>query len=234
MPDTVVIEPRFCGPADSGNGGYTCGVVGSVLGGAAEVTLRRPPPLGRPITLVRAGDAVQATVDGELVAEAKPSTLDLDAPEAPSLEEAMEATKRFPWRENHLYPTCFVCGPKRRPGDGLCIYPGAVDGRLVAAAPLIPDPTLGDSEGRLRPEIAWAALDCPSWFGFQCFHPFDGVILLGRLAVRIDTLPSIGDRCISLGWSIGREGRKIHTAAALCSEDGVLLAMSRATWIVAK
>jgi post-segregation antitoxin (ccd killing protein) len=234
MTGTVIISSRFCGPADSGNGGYSCGVVASILDGVAEVTLRRPPPLDRPIALVRTGEGVQAMADGELVAEARPAELNLEAPPAPSLQEAIEASKRFLWRENHLYPRCFVCGPKRAPGDGLCIYPGAVEGREVAAAPFTPDATLCDAEGRLRPEMAWAALDCPSWFGFHCFNHFDGVVLLGRLAARIDALPRIGDRCISVGWSLGREGRKIHCAAALYAEGGPLLAMSRATWIVTK
>jgi hypothetical protein len=234
MPEPVVIASRFCGPLDSGNGGYSCGVVASLIDGAAEVTLRRPPPLDRPIDLLQTGEQVEARVGGDLIAEAKPTVVELDTPPAPSLADAIEATARFPGHEHHLYPMCFVCGPKRASGDGLCVFPGAVTGREIVAAPFTPDVSLGDSEGRLRREIAWAALDCPSWFGFSCFHPFDGVILLGRLAARIDALPRIGDRCILAGWSLGRDGRKIHSAAALYSEAGSVLAVSRATWIVVK
>jgi hypothetical protein len=46
------IEERYRGPPDSGNGGYVCGLVAGFLGGSAEVTLRRPPPLDRTL-LVR-------------------------------------------------------------------------------------------------------------------------------------------------------------------------------------
>ena len=47
---SLVVERRFCGPAESGNGGYVSGLlaqrVGADAGGsAAVVTLRMPPPL---------------------------------------------------------------------------------------------------------------------------------------------------------------------------------------------
>ena len=41
----VVIERRFRGPADSGHGGYTRGLFAREIPGAAEVSLRVPPPL---------------------------------------------------------------------------------------------------------------------------------------------------------------------------------------------
>ncbi len=43
--EMVVIERRFRGPADSGHGGYTCGLLAREIPGAAEVSLRVPPPL---------------------------------------------------------------------------------------------------------------------------------------------------------------------------------------------
>jgi hypothetical protein len=51
--ETLTIEGRFNGPEGSGNGGYTCGLLARELDGEAEVTLRRPPPLDRPLVLVR-------------------------------------------------------------------------------------------------------------------------------------------------------------------------------------
>lgn len=170
----------------------------------------------------------------ELVAEAKPSRVELVPPAAPSFAEAADAAKRFPWYTGHPYPSCFVCGPERTPGDGLCIHPGAIPERNVAAAPFLLDPSIVDANGRLRPEIAWAALDCPSWFGFDCFHAFEGRILLGRLTARIDDLPRLGDRCIAGGWFLERDGRKIHCGSAIWSESGAVLAVARATWITLK
>jgi hypothetical protein len=47
----LVIAPRFCGPPDSGNGGYVCGLIAGRLDGQAEITLRAPPPLATPMTV---------------------------------------------------------------------------------------------------------------------------------------------------------------------------------------
>lgn len=238
QPKRVIIERRFRGPPDSGNGGYSCGVLGALfgLGAVTEVTLRKPPPLDRPFDVAsRADGSITLELEGELVAEAKPSTLDVTPPAAPSFDEAVAASTRYAWREDHPYPTCFVCGPKRPPHDGLCVFPGPVEGRAIAAAPFVPDETLVDASGTLRPEIAWATLDCPSWFGFHVLHPtFSERVLLGRLTARIDKLPKRGDRCIAVGWSLGREGRKIPCGSALYTESGALLALAQAMWIVLK
>jgi hypothetical protein len=55
------LEGRFCGPPASANGGYDCGSIAGLLGGGVEVTLRRPPLLGRLLRLrVDDGGAVDA------------------------------------------------------------------------------------------------------------------------------------------------------------------------------
>jgi hypothetical protein len=197
--------------------------------------LRRPPPLDRPIAVERTDAQVRLTVDGQLIAEAKPAGFSLEPPPPPSFAEATAASTRYLWRDTHPYPTCFVCGPRRSPGDGLCIYPGAVEGCAIAAAPFVPDASLVDESGRVRPEMVWASLDCPSWFGYHCFHELtEGLVLLGRLAARIDERPRAGERCVCVGWFLGREGRKIQCGSALYAESGRLLAAGKATWIVVK
>src|SRR5215218_4317713 len=45
----IVIDRRFRGPDQSGNGGYTCGLVAGAMDGPAAVTLRLPPPLEVPL-----------------------------------------------------------------------------------------------------------------------------------------------------------------------------------------
>ena len=46
MNDRVVIDRRFNGPPNSANGGYACGLVGTVVKApAVRVSLRKPPPL---------------------------------------------------------------------------------------------------------------------------------------------------------------------------------------------
>ena len=63
----------FCGPPDSGDGGYVCGVLAAYLSEPAEVTLRRPPPLGIPLTVTREASSARLEHDGALVAEAVPA-----------------------------------------------------------------------------------------------------------------------------------------------------------------
>jgi len=69
---------RFCGSPGSANGGYACGSIAELLGGGVEVTLRRPPPLGRPLRLrLRDGGAAAVHDGDELVAEARPAMVAL-------------------------------------------------------------------------------------------------------------------------------------------------------------
>jgi hypothetical protein len=180
----------------------------------------------------RSGTGIVVTVGPKVVAEAVPATLALEPAAPVSFDEAESAARRYPWTEGHPFPECFVCGPDRAVGDGLRVFPGAVDGRQVAAAPWVPGAWLGDGSGRVPPEIVWAALDCPSWFGMQCFHPREGRVLLGRLAAQILRRPQVGERCVCVGWFISRDERKIHCGAALYSESEGLLGLGKATWIV--
>jgi hypothetical protein len=213
----VIIPPRFNGPPDSANGGYACGLLSEALGGGFEVTLRRPPPLGIELDLVgnelRHGD--------EVIAEARRNTQVLDAPEPVSLEEAEAASSRYPGFEHHAYPTCFTCGPERE--DGLGVFPGPVEGRDgVVATPWTP--------GAVRPEIVWAALDCPSGWAVDDFSR-EGV-LLGRMAAAIHELPPSGEAQVVIGWRIAEAGRKRFAGSALFDRAGGLLAAARSTWIV--
>jgi len=45
----IIIDKRYCGPPNSGNGGYVCGRLAQHIPGGAEVTLRAPPPLDKPL-----------------------------------------------------------------------------------------------------------------------------------------------------------------------------------------
>jgi hypothetical protein len=224
----LVIEARFCGPPDSGNGGYVCGLLGAVLGGPGEITLRQPPPIGRPL-LRRATDRGLALFDGDqLVAEGVPARLELDVPDPVHPAAAMEAAQRYPGFDLHPYPTCFVCGPQRDEGDGLRIFPGPVTDRDVVAAPWTPGRTLANGESVVRPEFVWAALDCPGAFA----NGFPEIpMVLGRLTVELIRPVRAGQPLVVLGWSEGSERRKLFAGTALLGQDGELVAQARATWI---
>ncbi len=71
MTGRLLVGPRYCGPPGTGNGGYVSGLIAGFLDGPAEVTLRRPPPLGTPLAVQRDGDQAIRVLDGPtLVAEA--------------------------------------------------------------------------------------------------------------------------------------------------------------------
>jgi hypothetical protein len=220
---TVVIDPRFNGPPGSANGGYTSGLVAELVDGEAEVTLRRPPPLGRPLRVERADGAV-CLLDGDaLVAEGLPASVELEPAAPVTVEEATRAAEAYPGFDHHVFPTCLVCGPERPEGEGLRIFAGPVEGRDVVAAPWAV-PAWVDRR------IVWAALDCPG--AIAVGFPERGDTVLGRLAARIDRVPEPGATCVVVAWPLGEEGRKLYAGTALYDEAGYLLALARATWIV--
>ena len=230
MTETVVIDRRFCGPPDSANGGYACGLVARGIDGPAEVTLRLPPPLDTPLQLRRDGEGAQLLDGDRLVAEGRRANVEVDVPAPVSLHAARRATEDYPWREVHAYPTCFVCGPDRRPGDALCIFPGPVDGATMYAAPWTPDPSLAHADGAVRDEFVWSALDCPSGVATRSLDQA-GLMLLGRLSTDLRRPLQAGRTYVVQAWPLERDGRKLHTASALFDEDGVLCAAARAVWI---
>ncbi len=218
----MIVPGRYNGPPDSANGGYACGLVAGLLGGVAEVTLRLPPPLDRELEVVRANGRVEVRDGPALVAEAKPAELDVDVPAPVSVEEAAEASTRYVGFVHHAYNTCFVCGPRRE--DGLRVYAGPVTGREgLVASPWTPPE-------EVRPELVWAALDCPSGWAVDDFQR-EGV-LLGRMAAEIGGLPESGAPHVVVGWRIGEEGRKRYAGSALLTAGGDVLARARSTWIV--
>jgi hypothetical protein len=236
--DEIRIEPRFCGPPESGHGGYTCGVVAARVDGSAVVTLRRPPPLGTPLAVVKGDGGSLRVLDGdELIAEGERGDEDLgvDVPDPVSVTEAEAAglaSRLHQHPEDHPFPTCFVCGPQRAPGDGLRIIVGPVAGREVAADVWTPAVHLADTKGAVRPEFVWAALDCSGGIGSWLVDPLDGnPFVLGRFAVRIAGPVRAGAPHAVVGWRLARDGRKVTAGSAVFSGDGELVGLARATWI---
>ena len=89
--DSLVIPARFNGPPDSGHGGYSAGLVGTLVEGPAEAALRAPPPLETPLAVEREGERVGALHDGAVVLEAGPAELDVDVPAPVAVEDASAA-----------------------------------------------------------------------------------------------------------------------------------------------
>jgi hypothetical protein len=220
----LLIPSRFNGPPTSANGGYTCGLVAGLLDeGAAEVTLRSPPPLDTQLEVERDDGGVRVS-DGEvLVAEGRAAPLELQPPAAVSVEEAEAASRagQEHWTAKHPFPTCFVCGPDRPPGDGYRIFPGQLRDGLFAA---VWTPASSRAEG------TWAALDCPTSAPVANFGEGPAMVL-GRLTARLDAPVEPGRPHVVLSWPLAADGRKRHAGAALFDEAGALLAIARALWI---
>lgn len=244
--NVLIVDARHNGPPGSGNGGWTSGLIAAHVGahvtggGVPEVTLRKPPPLQTPLTVIttellgrgaspRGKHAPLGAAwpeeglrvvdpDGTVIATARSRQEEI-APVPPVARDvAAEAMDRYPGHGEHHFPTCFVCGPQRL--DGLRVFPGRLADGRTAAIFTVPDD--------IEAVTVWAALDCPGgWTVIEGDRPW----VLGRLAVAIDELPKSGEECVVVGQAVSREGRKALIRTTLYAERGRSLARGEATWI---
>ncbi len=229
---TLSIAKRFRGPAESANGGYFAGSLAVHAGQTVTVRLLRPPPLEQPLQVQTLPDGTLLVMQSaERIATAHPARLALTAPPAPQYFEAVEASRRYAGFQHHRFPTCFVCGTQRPRGDGMRIFAGALPERALVAAPWVPDASLDQGDGKVRPEFMSAALDCP---GFYAVSADDRMMLLGEITAHVNRLAHVGERCTVIGWALESEGRKHGAGTAVLGEDGDLCASARALWIEPK
>jgi hypothetical protein len=232
----ISIPPRFRGPPGMVNGGFACGSLAALGRGDVEVTLRRPVPLGRRLRARANGDGSLLLEDGDtMLATARPAdaAVDLAVPDVVTPEQARAAAGRSRYYDDPLFPGCFVCGTARAPGDGLRVFAGLVPGTTSLAAPWTPDRSVTGEDGRVRPEVVWAALDCPGGLAAveSADLPGDTAILLGRMTATLAGRPEAGDDCRVVAWPIGHDGRKHMAGSALLDADGQVLAAARTVWI---
>jgi hypothetical protein len=228
----VLIPRRFNGPPASANGGYACGLVARHIGrGPAAVSLRSPPPLDTALALSRGdGGSVILRHRDVLVADGAPAdALGLEPPVRPSVAAGREALRRHPWLHGrHPFSDCYVCGAGRH--DGLGLHFGELRGRPgLTAALLVADETVPHDGAGVLPEIAWAALDCPSYV--PAMWDADVPSLLARMHAEVLAPIPLGEPVVAVGWPLGADGRKHHTASALLAADGRLLARARNLWV---
>jgi hypothetical protein len=225
-----VIARRFNGPPDSGQGGYSCGLVAERIGGTASVSLRRPPPLERPLEVRRSDDGSVALLDGEdVVADGAPAELELDVPEPVAMEEAQRAAGNSPWIDRHPFPSCFGCGPDRSQDEAIAVIMGEVEGRDVHASVWTPHPDFAGHGGAVTPLFMWAALDCPT--SSRACLDAAAPCVLGRLTARVLAPARAGEPHSVTSWLIGRDGRKRYGGAAIHTADGECCGYSEGLWI---
>lgn len=236
MTETIELASRFNGPPGSGNGGYCCGRFAALLDpDRARVRLMLPPPLGQPLRVERDGHGVTVWHDDRQVAQVWPGEPLDSPPPPPSLPQARLAGARFERFEEHPYPGCFVCGPSRRPGDGLRLFTGPLNSSAdpidrSRVAGVLEFPLDLAQEPSAATELAWAALDCP---GAYTFDPGPGqAMLLGELMAEILAPLPASEPLVVQGWHGQHEGRKHRVGTAIHAADGRCLAAARATWII--
>ena len=228
MTQTITIAQRYCGPPETGNGGYVCGLLAEFIDGPALVRLQEPTPLDVAMEVRQAPSGVELIRGATVIATARRSEVALAVPSAPDFAQAEAAARDYRGFKSHPFPHCFVCGPHRKADDGLRIFPGRLAAKGLVASPWVPDATLADGAGLVRREFLWAALDCPGAFSFDVA---DGTpVLLGELAASISGRVRVGERCVVIGWELTRDGRRHYTGTALFSESGELRGLARATW----
>lgn len=225
----LTVAGRFNGPEGSGNGGYACGLFAELVEGPAEVSLRSPVPLDRPLQAEGREDGSHAIRDGEtLVAEATPAEqLELDPPAAVSPAEAEKASAAYPAPAEGLFSRCFVCGRARE--DALGVFAGLVAGTDLVASPWTPPEWTAGAGGVVRPEFVWAVLDCPTYFAL--YRDSTPMSFLVAMRARIDAPVRAGTEHVVVAWPIAREGRKHFAGSAVLSADGEPLAVARALLI---
>jgi hypothetical protein len=245
---SLVLDARYCGPPTSANGGYAAGRLArevlqaaglpSVGGPWVEVTLRAPVPLATPLTVQTgpqpsdpatamaavARDADQLVAEVRVLAE---EPVDVAPVPAVDLAAAEQAATGYLGLHVHPFPTCWVCGPHRPPGDGYHLQPGMLDADTTACVwTVLPGHT--DADGTLAAEAVWAALDCPGgWTALAAGR----VVLLGRLTAAVRDVPRVGEQCVVRGARLGEQGRKTFTATTAYGQDGRVLGHALAVWV---
>lgn len=229
MSESLVVPARFCGPPNSGNGGWTSGHLAQLVDGAHDdgavtVRLRTPPPLDTEMAVSRGDDGTVELWDGQvLVAQAFPAE-PLDTTEVPlpvSHPQALAAGASYEGLRSHPFPTCFACGTERDPSDALCLRTGVLTGQsTVRAAAWTPRES--------TPELVWAALDCP---GAWASGIAGRELVLGTMTASIRALPSVGEPYVVMAWPRGQDGRKYYSGTCLYAAGGQLLAQANAVWI---
>lgn len=226
---SVMFPGRFNGPPGSANGGYACGVIaGHIPVDLVEVTLLHPPPLDTELLVEDRGPVYEVhPPGGDVVATAKPvdETVEVLPPVLDVPTDAAAAVQDA----NHPFRSCFTCGPDREPGDGLRIFVKRLHGQAILADQWTPAESLADADGVIRPEIVWAALDCPG--GWAAFNRIPGgIAVLSQMTAHIERVPRVGEECVVVATSDWHDGRKLGARSALYTAGGELLGAARAVY----
>ena len=225
---SILIDPVFNGPPESGNGGYVAGLMGDLLSGEGpilfETSLKAPPPLNKPLDLGETGQGLALLEDGKPVATARLlDHLELAMPALPDPVVNNCAVSLATGFDN-----CFVCGTARDTRSGLCLHatqqPPPSNQWI---APFSVNAAFCDSAGTLGRRFLIAALDCPGYAAVS-----NGALaVLARFRVRVTGALKAGDAAHVYAWPISQSGRKLVAGTAIKAPDGKLVGEAEALWI---
>ncbi|PJZ55680.1 hypothetical protein [Leptospira barantonii] len=241
--ESIEINEKYNGPPKSGNGGYVAGITANrIENNAVVIKIRAPAPLNETLYYSRdpSGSGIKLLSKGtnSVIADAKEdSEFYMDVPElnSSSLEGIQNPEQEYLGFHKHPFPTCFVCGPNRNHKDGMRIFPAKISDQVgfthLHGAFWNPWKDLSGTDGKIRDEIVWAALDCPGGFAASYVEPT--LIVLVKLRGRL--LESIFPEVpyAIQAWEIGRNRRqRIAGTAIYRIDDRKCVAYSEALWMV--
>ncbi len=231
---TITISKQYNGPPASANGGYVSGLIAASMAGAASVSLKSPPPLDVALTLLSDGQSAKLINGDTLIAEGHQTDLDL---RVPSLKHGFKTTPIAALETGEFEPfdSCFVCGNNRQVDDGLHIISKSVENRsdLVAGQWELDENI--STDGFVKPEFIWAALDCPGYFACA---PGEAA-LLGKFDAEILRPLPLAEQATVIGWDMtpktknghALSGRKRLAGTAVLNAKGDVIAKALAVWV---
>ncbi|MGE0308205.1 MAG: hypothetical protein AB7Q27_20890 [Acidimicrobiia bacterium] len=235
MVGSFELPTRFSGFEGVAYGGYAAGRIAGLVEvdevAGVAVSLRSPPPVGRPLRYESDGDRVVVWSGETLVAEASAWSGALEVPAPPSLAEAVDAEGGYPGHHHHAFPRCFGCGPERGYDDGLRLFTGPVGNRHMVAASWCPPTWTGGDSGPVAEPLVWSALDCPGAWAHLVFAPSPGRHVTVRMAARLVAPVQTLAPHVVVGWPISAHGRKRLVGSAIFDVSGRLRAYSEALWL---
>ncbi|MFE1462914.1 hypothetical protein ACFW6M_17665 [Streptomyces nigra] len=230
--DAFVVPELYSGYPGVAFGGYVAGVLARASGaGTVRVDFRGPVPVQVPVRLAGNGHGGAELGEPERpLATARPAGLTLDAPKAPSWEEASAASDRFRADPPSGVVDCFGCG-LRSADRGLRVYCSPVPGRDLVATAWTPSATFAGSDGLLPEALVWGALDCPGhWAGRFLGTQQPGAVTAALTGTILRPVVA-GEPHVSYAWLLSESGRKHTMGVALATAEGEVCALSEALWI---
>jgi hypothetical protein len=230
--DAIVVPELYVGYPRVAFGGYIAGVLAERSGAqTVRVDFRGPVPVEVPVRIAEtAGGGVELGEAERPLAAARPAELLLDAPAAPSWDDAAAAAERFRTAPPSGVVDCFGCG-LRDTDRGLGVHCSPVPDLGLVASAWIPSPAFANTDGLLPTQLVWGALDCPgNWAGRFLGTQRPGAVTAALTGTILRPVAA-GEPYIAYAWLLSESGRKHTMGVALTTAEGELCAASEALWI---